>query len=332
MSRRVAVFGATGAVGKEILTLLDKAPWRPESVSAFASARSEVPSVDFGEKSISVEDAEDASFDGFDAVFLAAPPSVARELGERAIADGALVVDLSGAFSADEDVPVVAPWVNPEALRESPLRGIVQVPSGPALLVASVLGPLQRAGLYASASATVLVPASAEGRGGIDELSRQVVALFNNAPPPRKVFEHGLAFDLLPQLGEVDANGWTEREARAMREVSAVIGARSPSVTLVGAPVFSGMSATIQIRLAEPATGDRLLRVLSDGGVQLPKQPGVRGLPRPRKVEGHPFAHVARLRPDPEGDGLHLWAVFDNRRTTAAAAVGAAGALRRARQ
>jgi aspartate-semialdehyde dehydrogenase len=332
MSRRVAVFGATGAVGKEILTLLDKAPWRPESVSAFASARSEVPSVEFGEKSVLVEDADDANFEGFDAVFLATPRSVSRELGERAVADGALVIDLSGVFSGDGDVPVVAPWVNPEALASSSLRGIVQVPSGPALLVASVLGPLQRAGVYASASATVLVPASAEGRGGIDELSRQVVALFNQSPPPRKVFEHGLAFDLLPQLGDVDADGWTESEARAMREVASVIGARAPSITLVGTPVFSGISATIQIRLSEPATGDRLLRVLSDGGVQLPKQAGARGLPRPRKVEGHPFAHVARLRPDPNGDGLHLWAACDNLRTAAAAAVGAAGALLRARQ
>lgn len=331
MSRRIAVFGATGAVGKDILALLGKAPWKPESVAAFASPRSEIPTVEYNDASLSVDDAENASFEDFDAVFLAVPGDAAREIGERAVGAGALVIDLSGTFADDGEIPVVVPWVNPEALADVPLRGIVQIPSGPALLVASVLGPLQRADLYGSASATVLLPASSEGKAGIEELSRQVVTLFNSGTPPRKVFEQGLAFDMIPQVGDVGPDGWTIREVRASAEVSAVIGGRTPAITLVGVPLFSGTAATLQIRLSEPAGGERITRILQDGGVQMPK-PGARGLPRPRKVEGHPFVHIGRLRADPEGDGLHLWAVMDNLRTAAAAAVGAAGALLRSRQ
>jgi aspartate-semialdehyde dehydrogenase len=332
MSRRVAVFGATGSIGKDILALLDKAPWRPDTVKTFASPRSEVPGVEWGGSTLSVEDAEDANLDDFDAVFLAVPPVAAREIGERAAAAGAVVIDLSGVFAEDGDVPVVIPWVNPEALQELPMRGIVQVPSGPALLVASILGPLQRAGLYGGASATVMLPASSYGKAGIEELSRQVVTLFNSGAPPRKVFEHGLAFDMIPQVGDLGPDGWTDAETRASREVAAIVAGASPSITLVGVPLFSGMAATLQIRLSEAANGERVQRVLVEGGVQIAKSPGARGLPRPRKVEGHPFVHIARLRPDPEGDGLHLWAVMDNLRTAAAAAVGTAGALLRSRQ
>jgi aspartate-semialdehyde dehydrogenase len=324
----IGVVGATGALGKEILAVLDKAPWRPERVLAYASPRSEIPTVDYGDDSIPVDDLEHANLEDLDALLIATPSDVAREIGERAIGDGVAVVDCTGVFAQDDDVPMVVPWVNPEALRDMPPRGVLAIPSAAALMIGSVLGPLRRAGLAGPTTATLLMPASDAGRAGIDELSRQVVALFNSATPPRKVFDQGLAFDLLPQLGDAGADGWTDREARTAHEVARMTGV-SPTVTLVGVPVFSGISGTLIVETPDVPV-DRVVQILIDGGVQVPKG-GSRALPRPRKVEGHPFVHVGRVRRDGAGR-LHLWASVDNLRGSAAVAVGCAGALVKARK
>lgn len=326
----IGVAGATGALGKEILTVLDKTPWRPERVAAFASARSTAPHVDYGDTHVPVDDLFGANFDDLDVLILAVPTEAAREAGERAVSDGVSVVDASGAFFDDHDVPLVVPWINPETLREAPLRGVVAIPQASSLLLGSVLGPLVRAGVVAGVQATVFSPASSEGRDGIDELSRQVVALFNSATPPRKVFEQGLAFDLIPSVGTLAADGTTDRETRAVSELSRLIGPIPASVHVVGVPLFSGMAATIDIRTNQAVSAEQVAAALEAGGVTVVRTAMARQLPRPRKVEGHPFAHVARIRVDEQG--IHLWATFDNLRGSAAVAVGVAGLLVRFRK
>ena len=317
----IGVIGATGALGKEILAVLDKSPWRPETVKAYASAKSTVPTVDYGDSHLPVDDLVDADFEGLDAVILAVPPEIARDAAERAVRHGTRVIDCSGAMLVDGDVPLVIPWVNPEALNELPTRGILAIPHATAILLASVLAPLGRAGLLGPVEATVMLPASVRGRDGVDELSRQVIAMFNNGTPPRKVFEQGLAFDLLPAADPVKPDGLTEGEARALDELQRLLPGLDVGLTEVGVPLFSGIAATIRIAVsADPA---RVAKVLADGGVQVPT--GARALPRPRKVDGHPFTHVGRIRADARG--LRLWAVLDNLRGAAAVAVGTCGVV-----
>ena len=239
-------------------------------------------------------------------------------------------MDCSGSFADDADVPLAIPWVNPEVLTPPPLRGVVSTPGAAATLLASVLGPLWRAGLSGPITATVLLPASMAGRAGIDELSRQVVALFNSATPPRKVFDQGLAFDLLPEIGAVSLLGWTDEEERVVVELARLRGSRvHAAVSLVGVPVFSGISASIQIRPNEVPSPEGIARILEQGGVQIPKG-GSRQIPRPRKVDGQPFAQVGRIRADQE-TGIHLWASMDNLRGCAAVAVAACGVLLKSR-
>lgn len=327
---RVGLAGATGAVGQEILRLLDKAPWRPDVVVPLASSRTTVSHVEYGEERLPVDDLADQAMDELDVLILAVPPEVAREAGARALADGTLVVDVSGTFVEDGDVPVVVPWVNPEALAAGG-RGVVAVPRAGATLLASVLGPLARAGIDGPVSATLLEPASARGRAGIDELSRQVVALFNQGTPPRKVFPNGLAFDLLPQTGPAEPHGNTPEELRVVQEVQGLLGdARPIDLTLVGVPVFSGISAAIEVRPSRRVPVELVMQILQDGGVRLPEDAGPRYLPRPRRVEGRPFAHAGRVRVDETG-ALHLWASMDNLATSAAVAVSLAGVLVRQR-
>jgi len=323
---RVGVAGATGALGKEIVALLDKAKWRPDAIVPLASASTTIPFVDYGGERIAVDDLAGEALDSLDALILAVPSDVAIGAAERAAEEGTLVVDCSGAFLDDPEVPTCIPWVNPAALEE-PLRGIVAIPSSAATLLASALGPLTRAGVDGAFNATVMVPASNWGRAGIDELSRQVVTLFNAGTPPRKIFENGLAFDLLPQLGNLTESGWTEDELRVVGELRQILGIETElDVSLVAVPLFSGVSANCELRPGRHVPPELARQVLSDGGVVIGDDDGARYVPRPRRVEGQPFAHAGRIRADTSGN-LHLWLSMDNLRASAAVAVSTCGAL-----
>lgn len=324
---KIGVVGATGAVGKELLAVLDKAPWRPDTIEAYASPATHSSHVEYGERQLPVDDVG-GGFGPLDLVFLCTPPDVARRFGEAAQADGIPVVDTSGAFADDEDVPLVLPWVNPMVLAENPLRATIALPSPGAMLLAAAVAPLVRADAVAHIDATILLPASAMGRKGVEELSAQVVALFNSGTPPRKVFPSGLAFDLLPSMGATEATGRTDLEDRVIIEVSELLGLRTaPTVDVIGVPVFSGVTASIRLALSKRVDLALVQRLLADGGVQIADEP--RTLPRPRRVEGNPFATVGRLRMSPDGQRLDLLAGVDNLRGTAAAAAAAAAVLLR---
>lgn len=328
MGLEIGLAGATGALGKEILAVLDEAPWRPDKVVPLASATTAVSFVEYGGDKVAVDDLDDQAMDDLDALILAVPPEVARAAGERAIEAGVPVIDCSGAWASVSGVPVVVPWVNPEALGELGREVVAAIPSAAANLLAGALGPLRRAGVRGEVEATVLVPASAWGRAGIEELSAQVIALFNQGTPPRKVFEHGLAFDLAPQVGPVGDDGWSEAEQRVAHELRRLTGLTEPmAITMVGVPVFSGISAAIHLRTPRAVDVNLVERILRDGGVTVPEAPGARYVPRPRRVDGKPFVEVGRLRADPAGAGLHLWASIDNLRGSAAVTVALAGAV-----
>lgn len=328
---RVGVAGATGALGKEILTVLEAAPYKPETLVPLASERTTVPFVEFNEQHVAVDDLGFEAIEDLDLLFLAVPPDVARETGERAVSEGVLTIDCTGAFAADPDVPLVVPWVNPEALSEPSPNGLIALPCPEATLMGPILSALGRAGILGEVEATVFVPASLSGRAGIDELSKQVVSLFSGGTPPRKVFPDGLAFDLLPAIGMQLEDGWTDREKMVAAHIQRLLGVELPiHVTLVGVPVFSGMNANITLRTSRAAPADLVERLLKDSGMVLPEASGARYLPRPRRTEGQPFVHVGRIRSDDRGR-LTLWAGLDNLRGTATAAVAVGGAMLRHR-
>lgn len=322
----IGIAGATGALGAEIVAALAQSPFRPEEVVPLARPSSKTPFVEYDGREIAVDDVADEVLERLDLLFLALPPEAAEVWGERAIHAGVKVVDCSGALRSDA-VPVGVPWVNPEGLHGH-TRGAVCVPTPEAILAASVLGPLQRAGLAGDAEATFLVPASRSGRDAIQELSAQVIALFNSGTPPRKVFPDGLAFDLLPSAGDAGAptllESRVEDEVRAMTDVELV-------ATRVGVPVFSGLSMELRIEPTRRPMIELVSQILRDGGVEVPASDGVRGLPRPRRVEGRPFPSAGRIRVDDAGEVLRVWASFDNLRGSATVAVGLAGLLLGAR-
>ncbi|MEN0066288.1 MAG: Asd/ArgC dimerization domain-containing protein [Myxococcota bacterium] len=331
MSTRVGVAGATGALGQEIISVLDRVQWRPETLLAYARASTSITHVDYGDERVPVDVTSeiDPEGDELDLLFTALPSEPARLAIDRAEQAGAFVVDLSGARAAD--APLIVPWINPERLADDAL--VWQIPQASATLVASLLGPLARAGIRGPATIQLLVPASVSGRAAIEELSQQVLALFNSAPPPRKVFPTGLAFDLIPAWGNPTEEGPTVHEQRTVEQVGLLLGALEMGpieVMAVQVPIFSGLSASVTLHPTTRVPAELASRILSDGGVVVSESAAAAQWPRPRKVEGAPFAHVARIRTTDNG-ALQLWATMDNLRTTAMAAAATAQALFRRR-
>ncbi len=324
----VGLAGATGALGKEILGMLHRSAWRPERVVAMASSATTSAFVHYGDDSIPVEDAVHADIDDMDLVILAVPKEAARQIGERAMSAGVPIIDCSGEFLEDGDVPLVVPWVNPDGLVQA-ARGVVCVPSAPATLLACALGPLRRAGLEGPVDATLMVPASSSGRDGIEELSKQVVTLFNSGTPPRKVFRDGLAFDLIPQGGVADESGWTADERRTAAQTRIVADwSEDVRVTHVTVPVFSGLCAEVRLHARRTAPIELIRQVLVDGGIRTADEDGPRTQPRPRRTEGQPFPFVGRMRTDERGT-IYFWLAMDNLTGSASAVIATAGALLR---
>lgn len=320
----VGVAGATGALGGKVLAVLDAAPWRPSTVVPLASPGTHVPFVSWGDGQVAVDDARHADVAAMDLLIVATPEAVGRDLVARAVAAEVPVVDLSGSQREDLAVPLVVPWVNADALDAPRPREVLAVPGAAATLIASALAPLLAAGWKGTARADILVSASAWGREGIEELSKGVVALFNAGTPPRKVFEQGLAFDLIPAVGAVGGTGWTSSEALAMAEIARLCGVRC-DVTLVGVPLFQGIAATLWLELPRGWDVERVDATWKAAGLAVAE--GARKLPRPRRVDGSAEVHVGRLRASVAGDGALAWLVADNTHLAAVAAVGAGRAL-----
>lgn len=327
MGAVIGVAGATGALGKEIVRALEAVPWEVDEVVPLARASSRTPFVTFRDAEIAVDDIGDEALERLDLLILALPADAAVEWGNRAIQVGTRVVDCSGGL-ASPTVPVGIPWVNPAQLLQG-VRGAVAMPSPETILAASVLAPLKRAGLDGTTEATFYVPASRVGKGGIEELSAQVVALFNAGTPPRKVFADGLAFDLLPTFGEPTAEGWTPGETRASNELGALLELDDVVTLRVGVPVFSGLSVELRIEPNKRPVPELVRQILVDAGIQVPEPETARSVPRPRRVEQHPFPSAGRIRVDERGEVLRVWASMDNLRGSATVAVGLAGLLLR---
>ena len=210
----------------------------------------------------------------------------------------------------------LAGGIDEERFRESRILST----AGPAgVLLSSVLAPLAAVGLH-SARGTVLQSAGVDGRAGVEELSSQVVALFNHSDPRRVEYPEGLAFDLHAQVGtRAPETGWTSSERRLALELGAAL-RRAPAgfaLTVARVPMFSGIAAALHVRFQQPRTAEQLGTLLA----QVPFLRLADPVPGPRHLDESALAYVGRLRDDPGGDGVHLWVAADNLRFGASANV-----------
>ena len=317
---RVAVLGATGAVGREMLTVLDEQRFPASDVIALASANSVGEEVTWGKRTLKVQLAEAASFDGIDIVLASAGSTVSRALLPEAAKRGCLCIDNSSAFRMDPDVPLVVPEVNPDALLVH--DGIVANPNCSTIQMVMALKPLHDAAGLKRVVVSTYQSVSGAGKKGMDELSSQTVALFNQKPFEVKVHHARIAFNVIPHIGAFAEEGYTEEEWKLVYETRKIMGLPDLPVcpTAVRVPVFAAHSESVVVefdRALDPVAARRLLEAFP--GVTVVDDPAQKRYPMPIDAAEKDAVFVGRIRRDPSvPHGLALWVVADNLRKGAA--------------
>ncbi|WP_257458736.1 aspartate-semialdehyde dehydrogenase [Archangium lipolyticum] len=316
---RIAVVGATGVVGSEVLSALFDRDFPAERLTVLASERSEGEELEYGEESLGVEKATPEAFRGIGLALLATPADVSRTLAQAAQAAGAWVVDVSSAFRADGNVPLVLPGFNSELLGASFKGRIVAVPSAVTSALATLLEPLRQSFGVAQVQVTALMGASSAGQRGLRELEQQTAALLSGREPESHAFPQRVGFNLVPQVGPFLANSpWTEEEAGWTLEAARLFAPKGevPVVagTAVQVPSFYGHGLSLHVRLRKPASVDQARAALKGSpAIKVLDSPGEKVYPMTSLVTADPTVHVGRLRSFPQApEWLTLFAAVDN--------------------
>jgi aspartate-semialdehyde dehydrogenase len=316
---RIAVVGATGVVGREVLSALLDQGVTSEQLTVLATERSEAVELDYGEDPLAVEKASAESFRGVGLALLATPASASRTWAPVAQAAGAWVVDASPAFRGDGNVPLVLPSFNPEVLG-APFKGrIVSTPSAVSTALVSIIAPLQKAFGVVRAQVTAMLGASSAGAPGVAELEKQTAGLLSGREPEPHAFPQRIGFNLIPQVGPFMANSpWTEEEAGWTLEAARLFGARGETPVIAGTavqvPTFYGHGLSLHVQLKTPAPVEQYRAALKTSPVlKVLDAPTEKVYPMPMLVASDPTVHVGRLRTFPQApEWLTLFAVVDN--------------------
>jgi aspartate-semialdehyde dehydrogenase len=330
ISGDVAVVGATGVVGGEILELLAERGHPDDHVRAFASERSAGTEAEYGEETLEVERFDAEALRGVSTVFIATPSDVAKEIAARAQAQGAWALDASVAFRSDVNVPLAVPG-RPVA---APAKGRVvrcAAPASAALI--SALEPLREPFGIASVNVTALLGAGAAGTAGVAELERETVDLMSGREPEPKVFPHRLAFNVVPQVGAFDAEGASAEETAWARELALLWqGAPRFAATACQVPGFFGHLLVLEVELSRSANAAEIREHLGRAApdVKVLDTPAEGIYPMPMLVASDTAVHVGRIRSRPgQAPGFTCVMAFEGARRAALALVDAAESLNR---
>jgi aspartate-semialdehyde dehydrogenase len=319
---KVAVVGATGAVGEVMLSILAERKFPVGELVALASERSAGGEVAFGNDEVMVRDL--ATFDpaGVDIALFSAGGDVSREYAPKFAAAGAVVIDNSSAFRRDDDVPLVVAEVNPEALKQRP-RGIIANPNCSTMQMLVALAPLHRAAGIERINVSTYQSVSGTGRRALEELGRQTAGLLSFQAVEPEVYPVQIAFNVIPHGGDFLDNGYTSEEMKLVWETRKILGDESIGVnaTVVRVPVFYGHSEAVSIETRDKLTAAQA-RVLLEAapGVEVVDEAVGGGYPTPvTHASGRDPVYVGRIREDlSHPRGLNLWIVSDNIRKGAA--------------
>jgi aspartate-semialdehyde dehydrogenase len=317
----VAVVGGTGLAGQEVVELLEHRRFPMRTLRLLGSLRTAGKVVEENERKDTVTLLDPQSFEEVDVAFFSAGPTIAGEFAPAAAAAGAAVIDLSSRFRLDEAVPLVVPEVNPTEIGNRAERGIVANPSSTAVALAVVLAPLAaEAGLKRVVVSTYQGAAGA-GRRGINGLSRETMDLLSSRGERRTRFPRRLAFNCIPQVGELEPGGQTSHERQVVDETRKILSdpALAMQVTAVRVPVFFGTGLSVVVETERPLDADGARAVLRDAPGILLADEVDEPYPTPAEVAGSDATHVGRLREDLSvPGGLAFWAAIDNVRKGAA--------------
>jgi aspartate-semialdehyde dehydrogenase len=319
---KVAVVGATGAVGEVMLAILAERKFPLSEVVPLASERSAGGTVKFGNRDLTVRSLDSYDFTGTDFAFFSAGSSVSKVHAPRAAAAGCVVVDNTSQFRYDADVPLVVSEVNPHQIANRP-RGIIANPNCSTMQMLVALAPIHRAVGIERINVATYQSVSGAGRSGLEELGRQTAAMLNFKDPQPKKFPVQIAFNLIPHIDDFQDNGYTKEEMKVVWETRKILEDESIQVnpTAVRVPVFYGHSEAVHIETREKISAERVRELLSNApGVVVVDERKPGGYPTPvTHAAGKDPVFVGRIREDiSHPRGIDLWVVSDNIRKGAA--------------
>ena len=324
MGYRIAVVGATGNVGRELLNLIDERMFPADEVIALASSRSVGREVSFGEDTIlKVQDLETYDFSGVDIVLSSPGAKVSAIHSPRAAKAGAVVIDNTSHFRMDPDVPMVVPEVNPEAVARYAKRGIIANPNCSTIQMVVALKPLHDLMPIKRVVVSTYQSVSGAGKAGMDELFNQTRGIFVNQPftDHQEKFPKQIAFNVIPHIDTFMDDGSTKEEWKMVAETKKIL---DPDIqvhaTCVRVPVFIGHAEAVNIEFDGPVSEDEAREALQGApGVTIVDHRAAEGYVTPQECAGEDAVYVSRIRKDPTVDhGLSMWVVSDNLRKGAA--------------
>jgi len=317
--RNVAVVGATGAVGEVLLRLLEERQFPVAELRPLASQRSAGSTLAFAGEPVEVQQARPEAFEGMDFVFFAATGGLSRELAPEVARRGAIAIDKSSTWRLDEQVPLVVPEVNGEALEKH--RGIVASPNCTTIGFVMALEPLRRAVGIRSVVVTTLQAVSGAGHPGLEELSRQLEAVARGEEPQARTFAAPIAGNAVPLCERFLEDGYSSEEMKLLHETRKIMGLPrlDVSMTCIRVPVPVGHGATMLVETERPLSPAQAREACARfPGVRVVDEPGRDLFPTPRDAAGQDDVLVGRIRKDLGSDRLWLWQVSDNLRKGAA--------------
>jgi aspartate-semialdehyde dehydrogenase len=318
--QRIAVVGATGAVGETTLRILEERNFPIRELRAYASARSVGKTVKFAGESIPVLLAGADQFKGIDIAFFSAGSAQSRALAPIAVKAGAIVIDKSSAFRMDAEVPLVVPEINPGAARRH--KGIVACPNCTSIVTVMPLKPLHDIGRLRRVVATSFQAVSGAGVNGIAELREQTMAWSKGEPMKAQFFPHQIAFNLIPHIDKFVEGGYTVEEMKLVNEVRKILELPEllVSPTTVRVPVFTAHSISVNAETeAHVSSAEARAAFERFPGIRVYDDPAQNRYPMPLIVEGHDDCFVGRIREDISNrNALNFWVVGDQLRKGAA--------------
>ena len=318
----VAVVGATGAVGNEMVKVLEERRFPVNELRLLASKRSVGKKISFNGNEVKVEELTEDSFKGVQISLFSAGASVSKKFAPIAAKSGCVVIDNSSAFRMEADIPLVVPEVNPHAIAQYKNRGIIANPNCSTIQMVVALKPIHDVSKIKRVVVATYQAVSGTGKKAIEELSSQTQAIFNFKDIVCNVYPHQIAFNCLPHIDVFLENGYTREEMKMYYETKKIMEDEDIEVTAtcVRVPVFYGHSEAINIELEKKLTADEVRKILSNApGIKVVDNPDNNEYPLAIYAAGRDEVFVGRIREDVSKENcIEMWVVSDNIRKGAA--------------
>ena len=316
----VAVLGATGAVGQEMIKILAERDFPVGKLVPLASARSAGKTIPFKGEEVTIQEACAEAFQGVDIVLGAAENDIAEKMAPAIVAAGAVFVDNSSAFRLNPDVPLVVPEINPEDVKKH--KGIISNPNCSTIITATAVNALNSIAPIKAMTASTYQAVSGAGAGGPIELMSEVEALSKGEKYEPKVFTHQIAYNLIPQIGGEQFEGYTSEEMKLQNEGRKImhLPELKVSCTCVRVPVVRSHSISVSLHFDTPVSVEQAKEVISKApGCKLVDDLSAHMYPMPLDTSNQDLVFVGRIRPDlTDANGLCLWCCGDQVRKGAA--------------